>query len=205
MAFKKNVGGQYITFALISAEDGELITGATVSGFALLGVTKSGLANSVIELADGLYYYSPEDTETDADSISFTFIAAGAVPVHVNLFPEAGVHVASIADAAITSSAFDYGAIQEDAIHNTAASKIGGRGAQLTWEELRADHVTPLTYGERVEASIGKGHLGEETVGAAQVLPDFWTAMKEKVAAAVVPTPGPDPLPPTNTNNPEVF
>jgi hypothetical protein len=82
----KNRAGQVASRELISATDGSAFVGVVTvyvtidAGTQTLGTVGSGIA---IALGHGLYVYHPSQAETNGNSVSFTFIGAGAIPATI--------------------------------------------------------------------------------------------------------------------------
>jgi len=87
---KKNVAGQVIGCAMVSATDGSAFTGSVTvyvtgnGGTQAIGGVSSGVCTHE---GNGFHSYAPAQAETNYDHIGFTFIGTGAVPSTVQLYP----------------------------------------------------------------------------------------------------------------------
>jgi len=86
----KNRSGQKIGAQLCSAADGSAFTGAVTvyvtgnAGTQAIGSVGSGACTHE---GNGYHTYAPSQAETNYELIAFTFIASGAVPVTVQVYP----------------------------------------------------------------------------------------------------------------------
>jgi hypothetical protein len=110
---RKNVAGQVVTFVLVSATTGAVVTGATVTAKATLDGTQSAGAGTVTELGSGQYKYAPTQGETNGATLGLLLTAVGAVPVNLHCF----------ITAANPSDAVRFGL---SALPNAAADAAGG-------------------------------------------------------------------------------
>jgi hypothetical protein len=85
-ALKKNVGGQNITFCLVSSTSGQGIAGASITAFVTKdGGSQTGSGGTFTSLGNGQYNYTPTQTETNANDIGIFVTATGAVPVNLDI------------------------------------------------------------------------------------------------------------------------
>lgn len=85
----KNQSNQNITFLMLSLADNSPVTGITPTIY----ITKdngsqTASAGTVSEKGNGVYNYSPTQTETNADCISFLFQGTGAKSINKNIYTE---------------------------------------------------------------------------------------------------------------------
>lgn len=80
--FRKNVAGQYLSFALINTSNGAGLTGATVTAYrALDNGSQTAITGTVTELGNGHYRLNLSQADTNADEGSFFITAPNASPV----------------------------------------------------------------------------------------------------------------------------
>jgi hypothetical protein len=90
---KKNVAGQSVGAQMIDLDG----SGNEGSDPVLVYVTKDGGAMALGSVGGGgatheghgYYSYAPAQAETNANHVAFTFVGAGAIPVTVQVYPEA--------------------------------------------------------------------------------------------------------------------
>jgi hypothetical protein len=84
--YRKNVAGQNVGFAVISATTGLALTGATVTVKRMLdGAVQASGTGTVTEGGSGQYNYALSQADTNANQGSFLFTATGAIPVEKTL------------------------------------------------------------------------------------------------------------------------
>lgn len=87
---KKNVSGQIIGAQMLSAADGSDFTGAVTAyvlgdgGTLAVGSVGSGACT---HKGNGFHVYTPAQAETNYDHVAFTFKAAGAITVVIQIYP----------------------------------------------------------------------------------------------------------------------
>lgn len=116
-SLKKNVAGQNVTFALISATTGAGLTGATVTVY----ITKDAVAQvitsaTVTEQGHGQYNLAPLQADTNATDVGFLFVASSAIPsnadFHTDVVDSNGyldVNLVDIAGSAVSTTSAQLG------------------------------------------------------------------------------------------------
>lgn len=99
---KKNIAGQVIDAEVISASTGQSFTSPVTVYVKSDGGTQLAGGGSVSHKGNGVHEYLPTQAETNADHISFTFIAAGAIPVTVQVYTTADVNVITVGGQPVT-------------------------------------------------------------------------------------------------------
>jgi len=163
--FRKNVASQVVGAQMVTAANGSAFTGAVtcyVTGDGGTQAAGSVGSGACTHEGNGYHTYVPAQAETNYETVAYTFVGTGAIPVTVQLFPDtlkadlatvdsnvdailddtgtSGVLVNAIANNAITASAIANGAITD--------AKFG---------------TTPLTAGviaDAVVAGFGESGLG---------------------------------------------
>jgi len=144
----KNVAGQDIGAQMITASDGSAFTGAVTvyvtieSGTQAVGSVGSG---ACAHEGNGYHSYLPAQAETNGDHIAYTFIGTGALPVTLQVYPDASYDRIGAGGAGLTEA--------------------GGTGDQFT--DLTADANLTQIGGLTMETgTVQAGGTGTLTLAA---------------------------------------
>lgn len=94
--FLKNTAGQYVSANLVSKTDGSAVTTGTTTVYATKDNGSQTSLGSATHKGNGEWIYALADTDTNANSASYTFVNTSACNVTVNVYPTA---LNDIADA----------------------------------------------------------------------------------------------------------
>ena len=146
--YRKNVAGQRIGFAMVTAATGAADTGATVSVFVVIdGAAQAAGGGSVTNKTNGQYSYAMTQAETNGNNISFLFVATGDVPVEKTIVTTAAdptdavrfgltalPNAAAGASGGVPLSVDSAGGVNTVEISGTAqtAADVGALGASIT-------------------------------------------------------------------------
>jgi hypothetical protein len=121
--YRKNVAGQYLTFALVNASSGAALTGATVTAKRSIdGGAQASCTGTVSETALGQYSLALSQADTNGNNIGFLFTATSAIPVHI----------AMVTTAADPTDAAAFGLSRIDAAISSRSTYAGGAVASVT-------------------------------------------------------------------------
>lgn len=116
-AYRKNVASQYVTFALVNASSGAVITGATIGSIGKFrtidGAAQASMTGTVTETANGQYQMALSQADTNGNDIAWLFTYSGALPVNYNVVTTAGDPTDAVRGGLT-------------ALPNAAASAVGG-------------------------------------------------------------------------------
>lgn len=83
---QKNVAGQKIGAALVSATDGSAVTSGTTTVYITLDGGTQSTGSTAVHEGQGHWTYAPSQAETNGDHCAYTFINSSAVPATVQVY-----------------------------------------------------------------------------------------------------------------------
>ena len=191
---KKNVAGQIIGAEMIDASDGSAFTGAVTCYFTINGGSQTigSVGDGVCtHEGNGLHSYTPTQGETNGDHIAWTFIATGAVPVTIQVypnFPQSG-DVAIVATEARLAE-LDAGNLPTDIAALPTVAEIWSNAVRTltSFGTLSADmsRVLGLVMENLVEDDIVRDSNGNKTVSTIYIYDSAANATTHDKATGLV-------------------
>lgn len=87
--FLKNTASQYVSANLVNKTDGSAVTSGTTTVYATKDNGSQTSLGSATHKGNGEWIYALADSDTNANSVAYTFVNTSACNVTVNLYPTA--------------------------------------------------------------------------------------------------------------------
>lgn len=181
--FRKNVASQVVGAQMVSASDGSAFTGSVVcyvtgdGGTQALGSVGSGVC---AHEGNGYHTYVPAQAETNYETVAYTFVGTGAIPVTKELYPDTLKADIATVDGNVDAILDDTGT--SGVVVNAAS------GAAAVWNADRSTYQAADSFGEHVQtnlASATQASTIDTVVDAIKVKTDYLPSATAGAAGGV--------------------